>query len=207
MHTMKNIAGVVLAGGKNSRYNGFDKSFLKKGNSTFIEHTISTFRELFHEIIIITNQPETYHFIEAIKSKDLIKDIGPLGGIYTALKVTTQPAIFVVSCDMPYLDQSMIKQLTKEFDPATYDILMPFVDGDIEPLHAIYSVNIISAIEKNIKDEKFAIRDLFPLIRIKYVDLPSTPANKKYFTNVNSPEDFEQLRIDLSIVNRGYINL
>jgi molybdopterin-guanine dinucleotide biosynthesis protein A len=207
MYTVKNIAGVVLAGGKNSRYNGFDKSFLKKGNSTFIEHTISTFRELFHEIIIITNQPETYNFIEAIKSQDLIKDIGPLGGIYTALKVTTQPAIFVVSCDMPYLDHTMIKQLTKEFDTTTHDILMPCVEGDIEPLHAIYSTSIISAIEKNIKEKKFAIRDVFPLVRIKYVDLPSTPSNKKYFTNVNSPADFEQLSLELSIVNRGFLNL
>ena len=207
MYTMKNIAGVVLAGGKNSRYHGFDKSFLKKGKSTFIEHTISTFRELFQEIIIITNQPETYHFIEAIKSKDLIKDIGPLGGIYTALKVTTQPAIFVVSCDMPYLDQSMIKQITKEYDSSMHDILMPCIDGEIEPLHAIYSPRIIPAIEKNMENKNFAIRELFPFVKVKFIDFPSTPSNKKYFTNVNSPEDFEQLRLELSIVERGYLNL
>ena len=203
---MKNIAGVVLAGGKNSRYHGFDKSFLKKGNSTFIEHTISAFRELFQEIIIITNQPEAYNFIEAIKSKDLIKDIGPLGGILTALKITTQPAIFVVSCDMPYLDHSMINKLTKEFDSSAHDILMPRIDGEIEPLHAIYSSSIIPAIEENVKSNNFAIRDLFPYVKIKYFDFPPTLSNKKYFTNVNSPEDFEQLRLDLSIVERSYLN-
>jgi molybdopterin-guanine dinucleotide biosynthesis protein A len=207
MLTMKNIAGVVLAGGKNSRYNGFDKSFLVKGKATFIEHTISTFREIFHEIIIITNQPETYNFIDAIKSSDLIKDIGPLGGIYTALKVTTQPAVFVVSCDMPYLDHTMIKRLAMEFDSSEHDILMPCIDGDIEPLHAVYSSNILHAIEQNVKNNKFAIRDIFPHVRVKYFELESTPSNKKYFTNVNSPEDFEQLRLEMSIVERGYLNM
>jgi molybdenum cofactor guanylyltransferase len=205
---MKDIAGVVLAGGKNSRYHGFDKSFLKNGKSTFIEHTLCVFRELFTEIIIITNQPQAYnHFAEAIISEDLIKNIGPLGGIYTALKTTTQPAIFVVSCDMPYLDQSMIKLLCKEYEISQPDILMPRINGDIEPLHAIYSKNIIRLIESNINSQKFAIRDVFPLVNIQYIDMPPTPANVKYFTNVNSPDDFKKLSIDHSIVERGYLKL
>lgn len=205
---MKDIAGVVLAGGKNSRYQGFDKSFLRRGKSTFIENTLCIFRELFTEIIIITNQPSAYDkFAEAIVSVDLIKDIGPLGGIYTALKTTTQPAIFVVSCDMPYLHQSMIKLLTKEFELSKPDILIPRIDGKIEPLHAIYAKSIIPFIETNVEGLKFSIRDLFPMVNIQYLDLPSTPANEKYFTNVNSPDDFEKLTIDHSIVERGYLNL
>lgn len=205
---MKNIAGVVLAGGKNSRYNGFDKSFLKNGKSTFIEHILCVFRELFKEIIIITNQPKSYNnFAEAVISEDLIKDIGPLGGIYTALKTTTQPAIFVVSCDMPYVHPSMINMLTKEYEISQPDILMPRIDGNIEPLHAIYSIKIIPYIETLIDGSKFAIRDLFPMVNIQYLDLPSTPANLKYFTNVNSPDDFKKLIIDHSIVERGYLNL
>ena len=205
---MKDIAGIVLAGGKNSRYHGFDKSFLKKGKSTFIGHTLCIFRELFTEIIIITNQPHAYNkFAEAIITEDLIKDIGPLGGIYTALKTTTQPAIFVVSCDMPYLDQSMIKLLSKHYELSQPDILMPRINGDIEPLHAIYSKKIIPFIEKNIDIGNYTIRDVFPLVNIQYIDMPSTPANVKYFTNVNSPDDFEKLAIDHSIVERGYLKL
>lgn len=205
---MKDIAGVVLAGGKNSRYQGFDKSFLKKGKSTFIEHTLCVFRELFKEIVIITNQPSAYNtFAEAVITEDLIKEIGPLGGIYTALKTATLPAIFVVSCDMPYLHGSMINHLTKEYELSQPDIVMPRINGDIEPLHAIYSKNILPFIESNIDKSKFAIRDLFPLVNIKYIDLPETPANVKYFTNVNSPDDFDKLTIDHSIVERGYLNL
>ena len=205
---MKNIAGVVLAGGKNSRYNGFDKSFLKKGKTTFIENTLCIFRELFTEIVIITNQPEAYgNFAEAVISEDLIKDIGPLGGIYTALKTSSNPAIFVVSCDMPYLHQSMIKLLIKEFESSQPDILIPRINGDIEPLHAFYSKTILPFIESNVAQNKYSIRELFPLVNVKYLDLPSTPANQIYFTNVNSPDDFKKLMIDHSIVERGYLNL
>jgi molybdenum cofactor guanylyltransferase len=188
------IAGVILAGGKNTRYNGFDKSFLKYGNTSFIEHTICTLKEIFSEIIIITNQTQAYKkFKDAIISEDLIKDIGPLGGIYTALKITSKPAIFVVSCDMPFLHQSMIRLLIHEFKFTNPDVLMPAVDLKIEPLHAVYSKNIIPYIETNVKEMKFAIRDLFPMINIQFQELNSTDANKKYFTNINRPADFDVL--------------
>lgn len=188
---MNNIAGVILAGGKNTRYKGFDKSFLKKGNITFVEHIFTVLKKVFDEVIVITNQAEEYHFIEAKKYQDLVTDIGPLGGIYTALKTVEQSAIFVVSCDMPYLDHFVIKQLTKAYDKSNSDILIPRINGCVEPLNAIYSTGIIPHIEKNIKNNKFAIRDLFPLVNMRYLDLPSTPENIKHFTNINSPEEFE----------------
>jgi len=49
-----NILGVVLAGGKSKRF-GSDKTSVKLGDKTLIEHTISKIENYFQEILIISN--------------------------------------------------------------------------------------------------------------------------------------------------------
>ena len=52
--TENNILGVILAGGKSRRI-GTDKSIIKLGQKTLIEHTISKIEKKFFEILIISN--------------------------------------------------------------------------------------------------------------------------------------------------------
>ena len=49
-----NILGVVLAGGKSKRF-GNDKTIVKLGNKTLLDHTIEKIKKTYHEILIISN--------------------------------------------------------------------------------------------------------------------------------------------------------
>ena len=80
------ILGVVLAGGKSQRF-GEDKSQVKLNNKLLIDHILSEIIDQFNEILIISNNQIKFKDSPKISTtKDIIKGLGPLGGILTAMK-------------------------------------------------------------------------------------------------------------------------
>ncbi len=55
-----NIIGIILAGGKSSRF-GEDKSNIRLGNKTLLDHTIDKIEKEFNEVLIISNN-KNYNF-------------------------------------------------------------------------------------------------------------------------------------------------
>ena len=81
-----NILGVVLAGGKSQRF-GEDKSQVKLHGKILINYIISEIIDQFNEILIVTNNDIEFINSDKIsKTKDLKQGLGPLGGIFTAMR-------------------------------------------------------------------------------------------------------------------------
>ena len=68
--------------------------------------------------------------------RDLVPDCGSLGGLYTGLTQAATPCIFVVACDMPFLNQAVIAQFTSR--RASADIVMAKLAARLHPMHALY---------------------------------------------------------------------
>jgi molybdenum cofactor guanylyltransferase len=43
--------------------------------------------------------------------QDLIKGLGPIGGIYTGLETISEKAGFFVACDMPFLQEGLLRHM------------------------------------------------------------------------------------------------
>ncbi|MDA3906781.1 MAG: molybdenum cofactor guanylyltransferase [Bacteroidales bacterium] len=190
----KNICAVVLAGGKCTRYKGENKAFLKIDDETFYDRTISLLRNIFEEIVVITNDPDDFPKDNIPKYQDIIKNIGPLGGIHTALSNAGEfDAIFIVAVDMPYLDEDTIRKITKNFLEQDIDILIPKIGDNIEPLSAIYSIKILARLNEYLKaTNNFSIRSFLKVVNTTFFELDATQDNKKSFYNINSPLDYEE---------------
>ena len=81
-----NILGVVLAGGKSQRF-GEDKSQAKLHGKILINYIVSEIIDQFNEILIVTNNNIEFINSDKIsKTKDLKEGLGPLGGIFTAMR-------------------------------------------------------------------------------------------------------------------------
>ena len=81
-----NILSVVLAGGKSKRF-GEDKSQVKLGKKLLIDHILSELINEFNEVLIVTNNPIKHLSSNKItKISDIKHDLGPLGGIFSAMK-------------------------------------------------------------------------------------------------------------------------
>jgi molybdopterin-guanine dinucleotide biosynthesis protein A len=186
------ITAVVLAGGKNTRFGGADKAFAMIGNVPMVEIVTGRLGEIFKNILVITNSPEKYEAYSGITLiADIFKGAGPLGGIHAAMKNAVTPFIFVVSCDMPFLDTGLIMAQIDFFGShQKVDALMPRIGSDIEPLHTIYSTSLAESLEEFlVMSPDYSIRAFLKDREVVYFDLPAGPRQKKAFSNINIIRD------------------
>ena len=190
------VTGVLLAGGK-SRRMGEDKRCLVVGGQTLLERGLAVLRSIFQEVLIVIAQDSPPLGVDARVVRDLVPDCGSLGGLYSGLSQATTPYIFVVACDMPFLDQAVIAQFTSR--RATADIVMAKLAGRLHPMHALYGKRCLQAAEQMIRARQLKIQEMVSqaCIRVHYVteaDLLTIDPSGRSFYNVNTPADLEAAR-------------
>src|SRR3989338_7645546 len=102
MSKINDVTGVILAGGKSTRF-GENKAFALFDGVSFIERALETMKQVFKEVIIVTNPPNVYSGWGGSVVKDTIPYQGPLGGLMSALTYSISPYVFIAACDMPLL--------------------------------------------------------------------------------------------------------
>jgi len=194
MSQFPDITLAILAGGKASRMGGRDKALLEVEGETFISRIHKNLSLLFQNTIIISNNDTDYNIPRASTFPDIIENIGPLGGIHSALVNSSTPFVFIVSCDMPFVDPAIATTLAEEFMGKQPDIVIPEINGYIEPLFAIYSKTVTGKIESIASTSNGRpIRDLLKITNTIYFNLPENPLAKRCFTNINSFDDIKNL--------------
>jgi len=187
------ITGVILAGGSSSRM-GRNKALLDFRGRPLVETVYRTMANLFSEVVVVTNQPQEYDFLPCEKIPDIHGGLGSLAGIHAALAWSGNPRIFVVACDMPYLDGALIRGLAGLLgDEAA---LVPESDAGLEPLHAFYAKSMLPLIEKALAAGKVRIIDLIEEVGARVVpaeDVAKLSAAADPFLNINTPEEYGRL--------------
>lgn len=184
------VAGIVLAGGKNSRMGGEDKAFLRVDRRPIVERTLELFRGVFSEVVVVSNRPEKYEHYGVTVVRDEFPEVGPLAGIHSGLGRISTPYAFVAACDMPYLRAEAIEFLVRRL--ADQEAVIPIWEGDLEPLHALYAAALRPRIELALRRGVTAIREFLPEVRVEYVDeaeMRGVRGADESFCNVNTPEE------------------
>jgi len=191
---VKDIAGIILAGGKSSRY-GENKALVKMNGTPLIERVLRVMEAVFENLLLITNSPEEYAHLGLPMKEDLIKGLGPIGGIYTGLETISQEAGFFVACDMPFLNASLTRHILAV--RGQFDAVVPRVDWKLEALQALYRKSCLPAIRSLIETGEYQVIKFFEMIRIRYVDeaeIRVFDPHLRTFANVNRPEELESMR-------------
>jgi molybdopterin-guanine dinucleotide biosynthesis protein A len=190
---LQGTTGVILAGGKSTRY-GTNKAFAEVHGTKLIERVVRTMEPLFERLLLVTNTPHEYSYLELPMVEDIIKGLGPIGGIHTGLETISDEAGFFVACDMPYLNENLLRHMvTLKGD---FDAVVPRVGRMVEPLHALYTRRCLPAIRESIDLRLYQPMRFFQKIRVRYVDeeeLRSIDPQLKFFFNINKPEDLRGL--------------
>ena len=167
----KDITGIILSGGKSTRM-GSNKSFLKVGHKTIIERVRDLLQVIFKDVILITNDPDEYKFLNLPMFEDVYKYKGPLAGIHSGLLHSSTEINFIISCDIPLITQEMIKYLV---DYKTEKIItIAKADGFIQQLAGKYSKesDILGGVSPTAKEE--TCQEQRPLGRLTIDDLRLT---------------------------------
>ncbi len=190
------VTGVLLAGGK-SRRMGEDKRYLVVGEQTLLERGLALLRSIFQEVLVVIAQDSPLLEVDVRVVRDLVPECGSLGGLYTGLVQATTPYIFVVACDMPFLDPAVIAQFTSR--RAAADIVMAKLAARLHPMHALYGKGCLPVVEQMIRTRQLKIQEIVSQssLLVRYVteaDLVAIDPTGRSFQNVNTPADLEVAR-------------
>lgn len=196
MPKFKNISGVILAGGSSKRLNGIIKAKIIIDGRTIISRIIDTMNELFVEIIIITNTPDEFEEYNSYKIiGDEFHNKGPLGGIHSAMKISSSEALFIVAGDMPLLDKNYIIRQVKYFNDNNYDVVIPGINHYNEPLHGVYKKSLLGNLEEYLKVERDnSVSAFLNRSNTGYLQFEDSEKTRKAFFNINSPGDITVLK-------------
>lgn len=189
----EHAAGVILAGGLSTRY-GQDKAFLQIDGVPLIERVVEKMKKVFTRVILVTNQKREFEYLELPMVEDLIKGLGPIGGIYTGLSSISEQAGFFVACDMPLLHKGLIRYMVEVID--NHAAAVPSVGKWIEPLYALYAQSCLGPIKGLIDEKCYQVRLLYNLVPVRYVredEIKRFCSPDEAFLNINTPEEFARI--------------
>jgi molybdopterin-guanine dinucleotide biosynthesis protein A len=189
---------IILAGGKSLRL-GHDKVFETVGNASLLQQVISRISPVCRNIIVVISGERSFPQLSRYSNCRTVTDVfpgkGPLGGIYTGLVASDSTVNLVVACDMPFLNQKLLRYLIKL--STKYDLVVPQINGYSEPLHAVYKKSCIAPIEKLIKQENLRIYDFYNSVKIRYVsdrEIDKFDPGHQSFFNINTTADLKLAR-------------
>ena len=187
-------SAIVLAGGKSTRMRT-NKALLEIDREQMIEVVVKKLKPIFHDLLVVTNEPDLYSNLGVRLVRDIILGQSPLCGMHAGLISAKYEYSFVVACDMPFIEPSLIKYLVSE--SRGYDVVVPQIDDYLQPLHAVYSKKCIAPIQDCLEHDIKKVLALYHQVRVKFIGMNRLPVQadlEKVFFNVNTPEDLKKAR-------------
>jgi len=173
---------------------GENKAFIELEGVPIVRRIYTLFKELFQEVIIVTNQQELFKNFDSKIYSDLIPNQGALGGLYTGLYFSTFQYSFCVACDMPFIKKALVQYIINHIEGE--DVIVPRTGDGLQPLHAIYSKNCLDPINKIMEQGKYKIIDFYNRVNVKIVeekDFTVLDPLRESFINVNTPEELHSI--------------
>lgn len=172
-----------------------NKAFLQLGGKLIIERIVEALISVFPQVLIVANAVEEYQGLGCRVISDLLPYPGALTGLFSGLRVSSTHHSFFVACDMPFLQNDLIRYLACRAEG--WDVLIPRIDGCYQPLHAIYSKDCLPAIIRQVKEGNQTIFDFFPEVKVKEVseeEVRQIDPELVSFFNLNTPQDLDRAR-------------
>jgi len=195
----------IQAGGASSRM-GEDKALKTFLGRPLIQRVAERLSSIADEMIVTTNRPEEYTFLDLPLFPDLKPGRGALGGLYTAIASAKHPIVAVVACDMPFASPSLFEMASNLLVQEEVDVVIPggalrveraVKSGEAyEPLHAIYRrETCLPAIESAIDADQWKVIAWFPQVKVRVLtpdEVRQYDPSGLAFWNVNTPEEFSK---------------
>lgn len=189
------ITGIILAGGQSQRM-GFNKAEAKMHGESMLIRIIEKLKAVTPSILVSTGTI-TYPTIQWPQISDEHPNCGPLGGIYSALNISDTSLNLVVSCDIPLVSVSLLKNIVASASESNALITVPVDhDGQLHMTCAVYRKEILPLLEQQISAHAFKLKGLLDLVSVEYLNISKehTLYHEHAFMNINSPSTLEQAR-------------
>jgi molybdopterin-guanine dinucleotide biosynthesis protein A len=185
------LNALILVGGKSSRM-GEDKGILNYNGKSQVDFLYDLLSPFINDVFVSVNSSQKniqdyqkYNIIE-----DKILEIGPIGGVISSFMSNRDSAWLVVACDIPLINQNVIKEL---IDKRNFLKAGTFFNSDFgfEPLVGIYEPKSFPFLLSALQTGKYGIKNAFNELELNIIDNNFTSK----FKNINTKKEKEELDI------------
>ena len=190
-----NILGTVLAGGKSQRF-GEDKSQVKLGDKLLIDYILSEIIDEFNEVLVVSNNRISFKESKKISLiKDFKKDLGPLGGVLTAMKwakennknyqwISTFPA------DTPFFKNQILKDFLKCINLSESKLFFIKSNNTRHNIFGLWSIDLMDKLENDLNKGERKVEVWANSIGVKSINMKFE--NENPFFNINTKDDLKK---------------
>ncbi|MDC1027656.1 molybdenum cofactor guanylyltransferase [Candidatus Pelagibacter sp.] len=190
-----NVLGVVLAGGKSQRF-GEDKSQVKLGDKILIDYILSEIIDEFNEVLIVSNNSINFKKSKKISLiQDFKKDLGPLGGVLTAMKWVKDNNkdyqwISTFPVDTPFFKHQILKDFLQNINQEKDKLFFIKSNNTRHNIFGIWSIDLIDKLEEDLIRGERKVEFWANSVGVKNIEMEFD--NKDPFFNINTKEDLKK---------------
>ncbi|MDC1079111.1 molybdenum cofactor guanylyltransferase [Candidatus Pelagibacter sp.] len=190
-----NVLGVVLAGGKSQRF-GEDKSQVKLGDKILIDYILSEIIDEFNEVLIVSNNSINFKKSKKISLiQDFKKDLGPLGGVLTAMKWVKDNNkdyqwISTFPVDTPFFKNQILKDFLQNINQEKDKLFFIKSNNTRHNIFGIWSIDLIDKLEEDLIRGERKVEFWANSVGVKNIEMEFD--NKDPFFNINTKEDLKK---------------
>ena len=190
-----NILPVVLAGGKSKRF-GKDKSQTQLGGKILIDYILSEIINDFNEVIVVANNPIKHLSSDKIiKIEDYKKDLGPLGGILSAMKWSKKNNkkyqwIITFPSDTPFFRNEIMNSFLNKINTKESELFFVKSNEKRHNIFGLWSIDLINQLEKDLENGSRKVEKWANNIGVKTVNMSFEKEDP--FFNINTKEDLKK---------------
>ena len=185
---IEDCTAVILTGGGSERM-GQDKASLELGGGTLLQSVSVRIRELFSEVLVSVRQLRKGTDLPQVC--DVMVDAGPLAGLTASFERAKTSWVYLVACDMPFLETEVIELLASKRKQC--QAVVAIIDGQPQPLAGFYAKECaVVAGEILAGSGKHSMRALLSKLEVCYVgeeELRSVDSELRSFIDLDTPED------------------
>lgn len=172
---------------------GSDKGMIKLLDKSWVQSAADKMAQLNIPVKISVNAQQVASYTEQFLMADVIVDNtalpvkGPLLGTLSGHLAYPAETIFVLACDMPFMEVAILRSLYQLWQTQTADAYVFTNDGQAEPLCGIYTGQGLASIYTLLQNgllQKHSMKYMLDHLEVK--KLPVSTTEKKYFSNINT---------------------
>jgi molybdopterin-guanine dinucleotide biosynthesis protein A len=202
------VNAFILAGGQSTRM-GRDKALLQVGGEALVERMSEALCGMGMNPRICGSRPDLARFAEVVP--DNFPLCGPLGGIEAALTVSESDLNLFVPVDLPCVPPGFLRWMMGRSERSRALATIPHYAGRPQPLCAVYSRRLLEGLRGFLASGNLrvmvAVRqsarklgestdefDVESVAATSPAEWPSDSGPAAWFTNVNTPADYQALQ-------------
>jgi molybdopterin-guanine dinucleotide biosynthesis protein A len=195
-------AGLVLAGGYSTRFEGGDKALATLDGRPLLDRAVAGLSPAVDGVVVNCRRAQVGPFRTALSppvgtsggaagvafAPDPVPDRGPAAGLAAGLAPVSATRVAVVAVDYPFPDPALFAFLFGRLAQAGVEAAVPRVDGYRQPTHAVYRTGAVRAVADDGDGSLRAVLDRLDVETVPESEVLAR-TSRATFTDVNTRAD------------------